>query len=441
MLSTTLQASRPAPLSGNDRQMKVLVVGKGGREHAIVWKLLQSPRISSLYCAPGNAGTAPIAENVPISDTDVDGLLVFAKQRSIDFTIVGPEAPLAAGIVDRFNDAGLAIFGPTKRATQIESSKRFAKDLMARAGVPTGHAEVFDDFDSARRYVESIHPPVVIKADGLAAGKGVVIAETMEQAVSALRAQMVDRELGASGDTVLIEEYMEGPEISVFAFVNGERLSPLFAAADYQRPGEGNVGPNSGGMGAYSPLVGSMWTEDIENQVRTTVLQPVATALANEGSPYIGVLYAGLMLTSRGLRVIEFNCRLGDPEAQVILPRLKTDLLDVLQATVDGDPADLQLDWDNRPAVGVVVASGGYPGSYKTGLEIHGLDDVDNDVTVFHSGTSFDQDKAVVTNGGRVLTITAIGRTYQDARQKAYVNAERITFDGGFYRRDIADFS
>jgi phosphoribosylamine--glycine ligase len=421
--------------------MKVLVVGKGGREHAIIWKLLQSPRISSLFCAPGNAGTASIAENVPISDTDVDGLLTFAQQRGIDFTIVGPEAPLAAGIVDRFNDAGLAIFGPTKRATRIESSKRFAKDLMARAGVPTGRAEVFSNFDLARRHVESLDPPIVIKADGLAAGKGVVIADTAEQAVAALRAQMVDSEFGASGDTVLIEEYLEGPEISVFAFVNGERLSALFAAADYQRPGEGNVGPNCGGMGAYSPLVAPMWTDDIQNQVRTTVMEPVVTALADEGSPYIGVLYAGLMLTAQGLRVIEFNCRLGDPETQVILPRLKTDFLDVLQATVDGNPVDLQLDWDNRPAVGVVVASGGYPGPYETGLVIHGLDDVDDDVKLFHAGTSLDQDKSVVTDGGRVLIVTAIGQTYQDARQKAYVNAERITFDGAFYRRDIADFS
>lgn len=441
MLSTTSQASRPAPLSGNDRQMKVLVVGKGGREHAIVWKLLQSPRISSLFCAPGNAGTNSIAENVLIADTNVDGLLAFAQQHGIDFTIVGPEAPLAAGIVDKFQMAGLSIFGPTQAAARIEASKSFAKALMARTGVPTAGAETFDDFEVARRYIESLEPPVVIKADGLTAGKGVVIADTTEQAVSALRTQMVDREFGVSGDTVLIEEYMEGPEISVFAFVNGERFSPLFAAADYKRPGEGNVGPNSGGMGAYSPLVGPMWTEDIKNQVRTAIMQPVVAALANEGSPYVGVLYAGLMLTAQGLRVIEFNCRLGDPEAQVILPRLKSYLLDALLETVDGNVADVHMDWDTRPCIGVAIASGGYPVAYETGLLIDGLQNVDDDVTVFHAGTKLDKNGNILTDGGRVLTVTAIGQTYQDARQRAYVNAERITFDGSFYRKDIADFS
>ncbi len=421
--------------------MKVLVVGKGAREHAIAWKLSESSRISGLYCAPGNAGTSSVAENVPLSDTDVEGLLAFAQDQDIDFTIIGPEAPLAVGIVDRFHDAGLSIFGPTQAAARIESSKSFAKDLMARAGVPTGRAKVFNDLDSAQRYVELSEPPVVIKADGLTAGKGVVIAETTEHALSALRSQMVDRKFGASGDTVLVEEYLDGPELSVFTFVNGTQLSPLFAAADYKRPGEGNTGPNSGGMGGYSPLVGPMWTTDIENQVRTKVVEPVVAALAEEGSPYVGVLYAGLMLTHNGLKVIEFNCRLGDPEAQVILTRLKSDLLDIMQATVDGDVSKIQLDWDTRPCVGVAVASGGYPGSYKTDLPIDGLDDVDDDVMVFHAGTKLDENGIVVTDGGRVLTVAAMGQTYQDARQRAYANAERINIEGTFYRRDIADFS
>jgi phosphoribosylamine--glycine ligase len=421
--------------------MKVLVVGKGGREHAIAWKLSQSPRISTLYCAPGNAGTHSVAENLPISDTDVDGLVAFAQERGVDFTVVGPEVPLEAGIVDRFHDVGLTIFGPTQAAARIETSKSYAKDLMARAGVPTGRAEVFDDFEPARQYVESIDPPVVIKADGLAAGKGVVIADTAEQAVSTLRSQMIDREFGASGETVLIEEYLEGPEISVLAFVNGKQISPLIAAMDYQRPGEGNVGPNSGGMGAYSPLVAPIWTDRMKRQVLANVFEPVVAALADEGSPYVGVLYAGLMLTRDGLRVIEFNCRLGDPEAQVILPRLKSDLLDVMEAANEGRAADVSLEWDPRPCVGVVIASGGYPGAYKTGLPIGGLDDVDDDVMVFHAGTKLDDSGAIVTNGGRVLIVTAIGETYQDARQLAYSNAEKITFDGSFYRRDIADFS
>ena len=421
--------------------MKVLVIGKGGREHAIAWKLSQSARISQLLCAPGNAGTSKIASNVPIPETDVDGLLSFATQHGIDFTVVGPEAPLAEGIVDTFQEASLSIFGPTQAAARIESSKSFAKDLMARAGVPTARAEVFHHFDSARQYVESLSPPVVIKADGLAAGKGVVVAETTEQALSALRAQMVERAYGSAGETVLVEERLQGPELSVFAFVDGKRLSPLIAAVDYKRVGDGDTGPNTGGMGAYSPPLGVLWNHEVERSARTEIMEPVVAALAAEGCPYVGILYAGLMLTRDGLKVIEFNCRLGDPEAQVVLPRIETDLLDLMQATVAGNVDDAKLRVSPQPCVGVVVASGGYPDAYQTGFPVAGLEDTLDEVTVFHAGTKLDDNEETVTDGGRVLTVSGSGATHKDARLRAYTAVERTTFDGSFFRGDIADFA
>ena len=421
--------------------MKVLVIGKGGREHAIAWKLSQSARISQLLCAPGNAGTAKIASNVPIPETDVDGLLSFATQHGIDFTIVGPEAPLAEGIVDRFQAAGLSIFGPSQAAARIESSKSFAKDLMARAGVPTARAEVFHHFDAARVYVKSLSPPVVIKADGLAAGKGVVVAETTEQALSALRTQMVDRAFGQAGETVLVEQHLQGPELSVFSFVDGKRLSPLIAAVDYKRVGDGDTGPNTGGMGAYSPPLGVLWNHEVERSARTEIMEPVVAALAAEGCPYVGILYAGLMLTRDGLKVIEFNCRFGDPEAQVILPRIETDLLDLMLATVAGNVDDAKLRVSPEPCVGVVVASGGYPEAYKTGFPVAGLDEEDDQVTLFHAGTKLDDNEETVTDGGRVLTVSGSGATHKDARLRAYTAAGRTTFDGSFFRGDIADFA
>ena len=421
--------------------MKVLVIGKGGREHAIAWKLSQSARISQLLCAPGNAGTSKIASNVPIPETDVDGLLSFATQHGIDFTVVGPEAPLADGIVDTFQAAGLSIFGPSQAAARIESSKSFAKDLMARAGVPTARAEVFHHFDSARQYVESLSPPVVIKADGLAAGKGVVVAETTEQALSALRTQMVDRAFGQAGETVLVEEHLQGPELSVFAFVDGKRLSPLIAAVDYKRVGDGDTGPNTGGMGAYSPPLSVFWNHEVERSARTEIMEPVVAALAAEGCPYVGILYAGLMLTQDGLKVIEFNCRFGDPEAQVILPRIETDLLDLMLATVEGNVDNAPLRVSQESCVGVVVASGGYPDAYDTGFPVAGLDEDDDQVTVFHAGTKLNDNEETVTDGGRVLTVSGSGATHKDARLRAYTAAGRTTFDGSFFRGDIADFA
>ena len=420
--------------------MNVLIVGKGGREHAIAWKLSSSPRVSDLLCAPGNAGTSSIAENVPISDTDVEALLAFSMQRSVDFTVVGPEAPLAEGIVDRFRESGLPIFGPTQAAARIESSKSYAKNLMLHAGIPTARAEVFDDFDSARRYVESVQPPVVVKANGLTAGKGVTVAATTRDAIAALQRQMIDREFGSSGGTVLVEECLEGPELSVFAFVDGERLSPLIAAVDYKQAHDGGAGPNTGGMGGYSPPTPRLWTDEIERRARVDIMEPIVAALAEDGNPYVGVLYAGLMATDDGLKVIEFNCRLGDPEAQVILPRIETDLVDILQAAVNGNVGEAAVRAGSDPCVAVVLASKGYPGRYDTGVPVLGIDDVGDDAIVFHAGTKIDENGATVTDGGRILTISASGRSYREARRRAYSAAAKIEIDGAFYRTDIADF-
>ena len=421
--------------------MKVLVIGNGAREHAIAWKLRQSPLLRQLLVAPGNAGTSQVAENVPIDAGDVGPLLDFAGQERIDLTVVGPEAPLAAGIVDRFQEAGLRIFGPTKAAARIESSKSFAKELMARHGVPTGSAEVFDDYEKARCYLEKSPLPVVVKADGLTAGKGVTVARSREAALDALRQSMVDKRFGPAGERVLIEECLEGEELSVFAFVDGERVSSLVAARDYKPVGDGDTGPNTGGMGSYSPPAEHLWDASLDQEVRDRIIEPVVGALAQDGAPYLGVLYAGLMLTAQGPKVVEFNYRMGDPEAQVVLPRLKTDLLEVMIGAAQGDLGGVSLEWDRRACVGVAIASGGYPDSYRTGFPISGLDTVDGDVNVFHAGTKMGgsaEDKQVLTDGGRVLTVVAQGETLEAAKSKAYSNASRISFEGSFYRKDIA---
>ena len=423
--------------------MRVLVIGNGAREHAIAWKLCQSPMLDALLVAPGNGGTGQIAENVPIDATDIDGLLRFVQDSQIELTVVGPEAPLAAGIADVFQDAGLLVFGPTQAAARIETSKSYAKELMLRRGVPTGRAEVFDDYERGRDYLQSCSLPIAVKADGLAAGKGVTVAETREEALDALHKQMVEKQFGAAGERVLIEEYLEGTELSVFAFVDGERMSPLVAACDYKRVGDGDTGPNTGGMGSYSPPTNDVWNDALEHQVRTQIMEPVVATLRDDGSPYQGVLYAGLMLTRDGPKVIEFNCRLGDPETQVVLPRLKTDLLDVMIKTAQGDLSGISLAWDPQACVGVVVASGGYPGQYKTGYAIETAGDMDEGVTIFHAGTKVATEvssntERVLTDGGRVLTVTAMGDTLDEARRKAYANASRISFTGSFYRKDIA---
>ncbi len=416
--------------------MKTLLVGNGAREHAIAWKLAQSPLVSELLVAPGNAGTAALGRNVPVGAEDVDGLLALAREECVEFTVVGPEAPLAAGIVDRFQEAGALMFGPTAAAARIESSKSFAKDLMLRNAIPTARAEAFTDYGEALEYLAAAPAPIVVKADGLAAGKGVVVANTRDEARDALRRQMVEREFGDAGRRVLIEEYLEGGEISVFAFVDGDHVSDLASACDYKRALEGDEGPNTGGMGAYSPP--AAWNDELAREVRERIMLPAAKALATLGSPFRGILYGGLMLTSDGPKVVEFNCRLGDPEAQVVLPRLKTDLAAIMIDTVTGKLEGLSLEWDERPCVGVVLASGGYPGAYLTGREIRGLDDLGEDALVFHAGTRLGDGDTVATDGGRVLTVCALGDDLAEARGRAYRSAQVINFDGAQFRGDIA---
>ena len=418
--------------------MKTLVIGNGAREHAIAWKLKQSKLVKELLVAPGNAGTAQIAENVPIAATDIEALLDFAGNNGIGLTVVGPEAPLADGIVDRFQADGLLVFGPTQAAARIESSKVFAKDLMLAEGVPTGQARVFTSYGDAKAYAGTCPIPTVIKADGLAAGKGVIVCETRLEALTALKEIMNDRQFGNAGDSVLIEEYLQGQEVSVFAFVDGEYVSPMAAACDYKRVGDGDVGPNTGGMGSFSPPRRAHWDCEIEEQVRNEIMEPVARAMVRMGCPYSGVLYLGLMLTEDGPKVIEFNCRFGDPETQVVLPRLKTDLAQVMLATAEGKLRGLDISWSNEAFVGVVVASGGYPESYKTGYAIQGLDSVDPGVTIFQAGTRLSDNGEIVTDGGRVLTAAASGTTLADARRKVYENLDRIRFQDSFYRTDIA---
>ncbi|MDA0988633.1 MAG: phosphoribosylamine--glycine ligase [Chloroflexi bacterium] len=418
--------------------MKVLIVGNGAREHAIAWKIRQSPLVDELYVAPGNAGTAAIATNIPVSATDIEGQARAARQYGVDLTVVGPEAPLAAGIVDFFERQGLAVFGPNRDAARIESSKVFAKELMAKYGIPTGKYEIFDSYTVACSYVKSHAFPLVVKADGLAAGKGVTVAKTEVEAVKALHECLVERVFGASGDRVLVEECLVGPEVSVFAFTDGESMSSMVAACDYKRAFDGDEGPNTGGMGSYSPP--PFWTDELAQEVRETIMEPTVRAMALEGCPYKGVLYVGLMLTEDGPKVIEFNSRLGDPETQVILPRLKTDLMEILLAVADGTLNKTSIEWSAEACVGVAMASGGYPGSYATGIPISGLAQAEAHGLVFHAGTSQEQidGSATLTDGGRVLTVVGKGPSMDEARAQAYEGIAQISFEGGFYRRDIA---
>lgn len=420
--------------------MNVLVVGNGAREHAIAWKLSQGPLVSRLYVAPGNAGTHSIATNVPIGAEDIAALIDFASSNAIDLTVIGPEAPLAAGIVDSFTAAGLSAFGPSQAASRIEGSKSFAKTLMADCSIPTASSETFSDYEGAHAYIDTCSIPIVVKADGLAAGKGVTVARTREEANDALRESMLDRQFGEAGDCVVIEEFMEGQEVSVFAFVDGEYVSPMVAACDYKRVGDGDTGPNTGGMGSFSPPLPQHWNADMERLVRTSIMEPVTKGLIDIGCPYRGILYLGMMLTKDGPKVVEFNCRLGDPETQVILPRLKSDLAEILRASARGELEDVRIEWDDRACVGVVAASGGYPASYATGYPISGIMEVDYDATVFHAGTKL-LDDATVTDGGRVLTVSALADTLECARTRAYQSIKRISFKDGFYRTDIASFT
>jgi phosphoribosylamine---glycine ligase len=422
--------------------MNILVIGKGGREHALVWKLAQSPRAERVVCAPGNAGTAYDGVNVPIENNDLDALIRFAKKENIGLTVVGPEDPLAHGIVDAFQKSGLRIFGPSKEAAQIEASKAFAKKLMRDADVPTAEFRVFDHPDPARTYIQTREYPVVVKADGLAAGKGVMVCSTNEEAMQAIERIMVREEFGRpAGRIVVIEKRMEGEELSIQALVSGRTIVPLAPTQDHKRAGDGDTGPNTGGMGAYCPT--PLATPEVMKEIDTQVLVPTVHAMKRSRRPFRGVLYAGMMITNQGPRVLEFNCRFGDPETQPLLMRLRTDLLDLLEAVVDdrlGEFAEDKLEWDPRPAVCVVMASQGYPGNYPKGKVISGLPDVAKlpNVKVFHAGTKV-ENGLIVTDGGRVLGVTALGDTLADAKKNAYDAVARINFQGAFCRRDIAD--
>lgn len=415
--------------------MKVMVIGSGAREHALVWKLRQSPLVRDIFAAPGNAGTSAIATNISVSPDDLQALARVAQQYRIDLTVVGPEAPLAAGIVDVFEGMGLTIFGPSKAASQLEASKIFAKTLMQRYSIPCARGSSFTRRQDAVDFISKMPPPVVVKADGLAAGKGVVVASSKEEAMAAVDDFMVKKTLGKAGEKVIVEECLTGREVSLLAFSDGRSLLPMVPACDYKRALDGDMGPNTGGMGSYSPP--TFFSQPDIDYVCRNIMEPVIQGLANEGSPYRGVLYAGLMVTPDGPKVLEFNVRFGDPETQVILPRLKGDLAEIMLASVQGKLAGKQAEWSTDAAVGVVLASGGYPGKYQTGLPISGLDQVDSDVVVFHAGTS--KKNGIVTAGGRVLTVVAGGPSIAAARSKVYASIPLIQFEGCHYRKDIAE--
>ena len=417
--------------------MKILVIGSGGREHALAWKLKQSPGVERIFCTPGNAGTAQIAENVAIPATDLPALARFAKENHLDLTVVGPDDPLAAGIVDLFVAEKLRVFGPTRSAARIESSKIFAKELMRAQKIPTAKASTFSDSDEALRYCEQLQFPVVIKADGLALGKGVIVAPDAATARSTIDAMMNEGRFGEAGRRIVIEEFLRGSECSLHALVDGKNYRLLESARDHKRVFDGDKGPNTGGMGAFSPA--NNWNRQLEDQFDKKIMQPLLRGLREEGIIFRGLLYPGLMITETGAHVVEFNCRFGDPETQAILPRLRSDLLPLLEATIDGKIDNCTIEWDERAAVTVVLASGGYPSKYETGKPISGLDDAAKlkDVQVFHAGTR-SANGEIVTAGGRVLAVTALGSTIAGARTRAYEAVSAIHFEGCHYRRDIA---
>lgn len=415
--------------------MKVLVVGGGGREHALVWKLRQSPMVGEIYCAPGNAGIAREATCIAIGAEDIPALLAFARKQAIDLTLVGPEGPLTAGIVDFFQEAGLRIFGPTRAAAAIEGSKVLAKELMAKYNIPTARYAVFADPDQAAGYIKASGTPCVVKADGLAAGKGVIIAGDEETALDAVRSIMIDRIFGEAGRRVVIEECLSGEELSILAFTDGTSVVPMVSSQDYKRAFDGDKGPNTGGMGAYAPA--PVCTEKVYRQVLDEILVPLIRGMALEGRTYRGVIYAGLMITADGPRVLEFNARFGDPEAQPVLSLLETDLVEIIEAVLAERLGQVEITWKEQAAVCVILASGGYPGAYQKGKVIHGLEDIPPAIKVFHAGTAR-RGKDIVTDGGRVLGVTAVAGTISDAADKAYAAVERIHFEGMQFRRDIA---
>lgn len=424
--------------------MRILVIGSGGREHALCWKIRQSHKCEKLYCAPGNGGISEVAELVNIQADDIKGLLKFAKENNIGLTVVGPEVPLVAGIVDMFQKEGLRIFGPSKDSARLEGSKIFAKEAMKRFGVPTADFKVFDKADEALRYLESRAEPLVVKADGLCAGKGVVVPRTSDEAKTAVKLMMVDKAFGAAGEKIIIEDVLKGEEASIIVISDGTNIVPLASSQDHKRVFDGDRGPNTGGMGAYSPAPAV--NDEMFKRIMDTVIYPMINGLAKEGKPYKGVLYAGIMLTADGPKTLEFNVRFGDPETQAILPRLKSDLVDVMEKAIDGQLQNYRLDWDHRPCVTVVMTSGGYPGDYQKGVEIEGIQDAKSmrDVIIFHAGTKLgrrasDTKNLYITSGGRVLNVTALGHDIRQAIANCYEAVKRIRFFRMHYRKDIGN--
>ena len=417
--------------------MKVLIVGSGGREHVIAWKVAQNKNVSKIYCAPGNAGIAQIAECVPIGAMEFDKLAEFAVEQQIDLTIVGVDDPLVGGLVDVFEDRGLRVFGPRKNAALLEGSKAFSKDLMKKYNIPTAAYETFDDPEEALRYLETSKYPIVLKADGLALGKGVLICEDKEAAKDGVKTIMLDRKFGDAGNRLVIEEFLTGREVSVLSFVDGKTIRTMGSSQDHKRAKDGDQGLNTGGMGNFSPT--PYYTKEVEEFCEKYVFQPTVDAMAAEGRPFTGVIFFGLILTEDGPRVLEYNARFGDPEAQVVLPRMKNDLVEVIEACIDGRLDSVELDFTDEACVCVVLASDGYPLEYKKGFPIRGLEKFDGDDRhfVFHAGTAFGADGEIVTNGGRVLGVTALGKDLQEARANAYEAVDWVDFDNKYFRHDI----
>ncbi len=418
-----------------DSRLKVLVVGGGGREHTLVWKLAQSVRVAKIYCAPGNAGIASIAECVALAADDLAGIVAFCREQKIELVVIGPELPLTMGLVDILEEAGIKAFGPNGNAAELEGSKSFAKDLMARYDIPTARYGVFTEVEAARDFARTLPGPWVVKADGLAAGKGVLICSTLAETDAEIRSILVDKAFGSAGEKVVVEEFLEGEELSLMAFCDGQTVVPLVSAQDHKRVFSGDQGPNTGGMGAYSPA--PVATPQLCQEIVTKVLEPTVRAMASEGRPFKGILYAGMMITTEGPRVLEFNARFGDPETQVVLPRLKTDLLEIMLSICEGRLGKMDIEWREEACVSVVMASGGYPGHYAKGFPIQGLEKVSEDILVFHSGTAL-QNQQIVTAGGRVLAVTALGNSLRQAVDLAYSGVKQIYFEGAHFRDDIA---
>ncbi|MGI6722262.1 MAG: phosphoribosylamine--glycine ligase [Anaerovoracaceae bacterium] len=422
--------------------MKVLVAGGGGREHAICWKLAQSPKVDKLYCAPGNAGIAAVAECCGVSAEDVPGIVALAKEKAVDLVVIGPEVPLSAGIVDALEEAGIKAFGPNKKCAQLEGSKAFTKAFLSRHNIPTARYREYTDIDSIKKDIGIYGYPMVLKADGLAAGKGVILAQDAAEAENAIDEMMGEHKFGAAADKIVVEECLKGVEASMLCFVDENTIVPMESAQDYKRIFDNDEGPNTGGMGTYSPSL--VFDDALMERIRREILEPTLAGFQADGLDFQGVLFIGLMITDEGPKVIEFNNRFGDPEAQSVLARLDSDLLDIFLAVCDNKLADVDIRWSPKRAVTVVCASGGYPGSYEKGKIIHGLEDVDDDVIVFHAGTALKKTCGggncttdIVTSGGRVLGVTALGATNDEARAKAFANVEKISFDGMQYRKDI----